>query len=103
MLLPIDQLSSGVRAVMPSPYRSPTTRPFHVTTQAAVMASAGSKARSRARRTFAVSSSGGGGAGGNTSPIGHGSVAASGSRLGTRSGLKLGDRPARGRGGKGQQ
>src|SRR6266481_4020676 len=36
-LLPIDQLSSGVRAVMPSPYRSPMMRPFHVATKAAVI------------------------------------------------------------------
>src|SRR6058998_3007691 len=31
-LFPMDQLSRGVCAVIPSPYRSPMIRPFHVTT-----------------------------------------------------------------------
>ncbi len=55
-LLPIDQLSSGVCMVMPSPYRSAMTRPFHVTTKAAVIDAAGSKAASTARLTLAMSS-----------------------------------------------
>ena len=40
-LFPMDQLSSGVCTVMPSPYRSPMIRPFHVTTKAAVIPAAG--------------------------------------------------------------
>ena len=46
-LLPIDQPSRGVRAVKPSPYRSAASQPLHVTTNAAVIASAGSKAALR--------------------------------------------------------
>ena len=76
---------------MPSPYRSPITRPFHVTTRAAVIAAAGSKAASTARFTVAMSSAAGiGSSAGSTSPIGHGCVAASGSVLATRTGVKAG-------------
>ena len=90
-LLPIDQLSRGVCIVMPSPYRSPIRRPFHVTTKAAVIPAAGSKAASTACFTLAMSSAAGGGSLGSTSPVGHGCVAGSGSRLLTRIGRKLGE------------
>ena len=87
-LLPIDQLSRGVWAVMPSPYRSPMTRPFHVTTKAAVSSAAGSNAASTACFTLAASISGGSGAFGSTSPIGHGCVKGSGSLVFTSIGVK---------------
>jgi hypothetical protein len=47
-LLPMDQLSRGVRGVIPPPYRSPMILPFQVTTKAAVIAAAGSNAASTA-------------------------------------------------------
>src|SRR5262249_53606930 len=90
-LLPIDQLSSGVRRVTPAPYRSPMTRPFHVTTKAAVMPDGGSNAASTASFTFAASREEGSGDSGSLSPIGQGSLSASGSRLLTRTGVKNGD------------
>jgi len=86
-LFPIDQLSRGVRAVIPAPYRSPMIRPFHVTTKAAVIPAAGWKAASTAARIAAVSSSCGRGSVGNTSPIGHAWVDGSGRTLATRIGL----------------
>src|SRR5437764_1387040 len=57
-LFPMDQLSRGVPAVIPAPYRSPIILPFHVTTKAAVIAAAGWNAVSTAARIAAVSSSG---------------------------------------------
>ena len=78
-LFPIDQLSRGVCMVMPSPYFSPTIRPFQVTTKAAVMPSGEAKAASTAAATFDASSSAGSGSSARTSPIGQGVVAASGS------------------------
>ena len=63
--------------------------PLHVTTKAAVISAAGSKAASKACVTFAASSSGGMGAFGSTSPIGHGCMDASGSVLLTSTGVKL--------------
>src|SRR6185436_20940066 len=80
-LLPIDQLSSGVCAVMPAAYRSPIGRPFQVTTNAAVISSAGSNAASTACFTLAASSPGGSGSDGITSPIGQGCVEGSGRAL----------------------
>src|SRR5713226_260222 len=88
-LLPIDQLSSAVCGVMPSPYRSPMIRPLHVATKAAVISAAGSNAASTACFTFAASTSFGSGSFGSTSPIGHGSVEASGSLLFTSIGVKF--------------
>ena len=87
-LLPFDQLSSGVCGVIPSPYRSPMIRPRHVTTNAAVMPAGGSKAASTAWATSAASSTGGSGSSVNTSPIGHGIEAGSGSALATGTGVK---------------
>src|SRR4029453_16449807 len=66
-LLPIDQLSSGVVGVMFGPYRSATSRPFHVTTNAAV-SDAGSKAASTARLSVSASSPGDSGPVRSTSP-----------------------------------
>src|SRR5262245_29016560 len=63
-------------------------RPFHVTTKAAVNASGGSKAASTAALSFAASISGGSGSFGSTSPIGQGSVPASGNWLFTATGVK---------------
>src|SRR5256885_14164936 len=88
-LFPIDQLSRGVRAVIPAPYRSPMIRPFHVTTKAAVIAAAGWNAVSTAARIAAVSSAGANGSVGRRSPIGHAWVDGSGRMLGTRIGLEL--------------
>ena len=88
-LLPIDQLSSGVRAVMPSPYRSAMRCPLHVTTKAAVIAAADSKAASTACFTLAASSPAGSGFLGSTSPMGHGCVDGSGSWLLTWIGVKF--------------
>src|SRR5260370_14936190 len=88
-LLPIDQLSRGVLAVMPSPYRSPMSRPFHVTTKAAVIEAAGSNAASKAALSLACSIFGGSGSLGRTTPIGHRCVEASGSRLLTLVGFCL--------------
>src|SRR5258708_3958664 len=79
-LLPIDQLSSGVCAVMVSPYRSPMSLPLHVTTKADVMPSAGSKAASTACLTFAVSSSAGGASPAGAAPPRPGRVAGAGGR-----------------------
>ena len=87
-LFPMDQLSSGVCAVMPSPYRSPMSRPFQVTTKAAVIEAAGSNAASKAALSLPWSISGGSGSLGRTSPIGHRCVEAFGSRLLTLVGLK---------------
>src|SRR5882724_13691832 len=87
-LFPIDQLSKGVRAVIPAPYRSPMIRPLHVTTNAAVMA-AGWNAVSTAARIAAVSSSGANGSVGRRSPIGHAWVDGAGRTLATGIGLKL--------------
>src|SRR5712692_2697581 len=47
-LLPIDQLSRGVRTVTPWPYRSPINRPLQVTTKAAVISADDSNAASTA-------------------------------------------------------
>src|SRR5216683_34802 len=80
-LLPIDQLSSGVCAVMPSPYRSAMRRPLHDTTKAAVIPAAGSKAASTACFTLGASSSDGGGSLGRASPMGHSCLEGSGRRL----------------------
>src|SRR5438034_11649776 len=88
-LFPIDQLSRGVRAVIPAPYRSPMIRPFHVTTKAAVIAAAGWNAVSTAARIAAVSSAGANGSVGRRSPIGHACVDGSGRTLATRIGLEL--------------
>src|SRR6266403_5006854 len=88
-LLPIDQLSSGVCSVMPSPYRSAMRRPLHVTTKAAVTPAAGSKAASTACLTLTASSSGGSGSLGRTSPMGHACVEASGRWLLSFTGVKF--------------
>src|SRR6266850_4462768 len=88
-LLPIDQLSSGVCSVMPSPYRSAMRRPLHVTTKAAVIPAAGSKAASTACLTLTASSSGGSGSLGRTSPMGHACVEASGRWLLSLTGVKF--------------
>ncbi len=88
-LLPIDQLSSGVRAVMPSPYRSPMSCPLHVTTNAAVIAAADSKAASTACFTLAGWISTGSGFVGSKSPMGHNCVEPGGSWLLTRMGTKF--------------
>src|SRR5947199_8461261 len=88
-LFPIDQLSRGVRAVLPTPYRSPLIRPFHVTTKAAVIPAAGWKAASTAARIAAVASACGRGSVGSTSPIGHAWVEGLGRSLAARIGLKL--------------
>src|SRR5204862_6861449 len=90
-LLPMDQLSKGVRAVIPAPYRSPIILPFHVTTKAAVIAAPGWNAVSTAARIAAVSSSGANGSVGSRSPIGHAWVAGSGRPLATGIGLRLGE------------
>src|SRR5260370_30140340 len=90
-LLPMDQLSRGVRGVIPAPYRSPMILPFQVTTKAAVMAATGSNAASTARRSPVVSRPDGSGSDGKTSPVGHGWVEGSGSRLLIRTGAKLTD------------
>lgn len=87
-LFPIDQLSSGVVSLIPSMYRSPTSRPLCVTTTAAVIPSAGSNAASIACFTLTSSRSAGSGALGRTSPIGHGVRFASGSVAFTFMGLK---------------
>ncbi len=71
-LLPIDQLSSGVCEVIPCAYRSPTKRPFQVTTNAAVISAGISNAASTACFTLFMSSCDGYGSFGSTSPIGHG-------------------------------
>src|SRR5258708_39195732 len=85
-LLPIDQLSSGVCAVMVSPYRSPMSLPLHVTTKADVMPSAGSKAASTACLTFAGASSAGGAALAGPAPPRHGCGAGGGRGLFTAPG-----------------
>src|SRR5260370_37982611 len=90
-LLPMDQLSRGVRGVIPAPYRSPMILPFQGTTKAAVMAAAGSNAASTARRTPVVSRPDGSGFDVKTPPVGHAWVEGSGSRLLTRSGAKATD------------
>ena len=89
-LLPIDQLSRGVRRVMPSPYRSPISRPFQVTTNAAVIPDAGSNAASIACCSLAASICGGKGSSGSRSPAGHGVFAGSGNVVRTMTGLKYG-------------
>ena len=58
-----------------------SSRPFHVTTNAAVISAAGSNAASTACFTFAASSPAGSGSVGSTSPIGQGCVEGSGSAL----------------------
>src|SRR6266571_958099 len=64
------------------------SRPFHVTTNAAVIPEGGSNAASTACLTLVPFISGGRGSLGSTSPIGHGCVEASGSLLLTPTGLK---------------
>src|SRR6267378_5997757 len=88
-LLPIDQLSSGVCRLMPSPYLSAMMRPFHVTTNAAVTSAADAKAASAACFTLGASSSAGCGSLDRTSPMGHGRVEASGRRLLSLTGVKF--------------
>src|SRR6266478_1394730 len=88
-LLPIDQPSRGVRAVKPSPYRSAISRPLQVTTNAAVIPSAGSKAAFTACVSFAGSISPGNGSSATTSPIGHRCVDGSGNSLLTDIGVKF--------------
>ena len=80
-LLPIDQLSSGVSFVMPSPYFSATMRPFQVATNAVVSASGTENAASIAAFTLSMSMPGGIGVFGSRSPIGQ-SCEAAGGRLG---------------------
>src|SRR6185295_2704945 len=87
-LLPIDQLSSGGVAVMPSPYRSAISLPFQVTTNAAVIPSAGSNAAAIAFLSLSALIPAGRGSFGNTLPIGQGWVDASGNLLVTVIGLK---------------
>jgi hypothetical protein len=66
-------------------------RPFQVTTKAAVIPSAGSKAASTAAATFSASSSAGKGSSESTSPMGQGWVEGSGRALSTATGLKYTD------------
>ena len=63
-------------------------RPFHVTTNAAVIPSAGSNAASTACATLSASIADGNGSSDSTSPIGHGALDGSGSVLSTSTGVK---------------
>ena len=67
------------------------SRPFHVTTKAAVIAAAGSNAASSAWFTFAMSRPAGGASLGRTSPIGQSWVEGSGSPRFTDTGLNSGE------------
>src|SRR3954469_24634834 len=67
------------------------SRPFHVTTNAAVIAAAGSNAASIAWLTFAMSRPAGGASAGRTSPAGHGWVEGSGNPRLTDTGLNSGE------------
>ena len=66
----------------------PMIRPFHVTTNAAVIVSGGSNAAATARATRLPSSEVGNGVSGSISPIGHGVVDGSGRVLSTSTGVK---------------
>src|SRR5438445_12638372 len=65
------------------------SRPFHVTTNAAVNPSAGWNAAFKAALSFSASISVGNGSRGSMSPMGHSWVAGSGNRLLTATGLKF--------------
>src|SRR6266481_5713037 len=65
------------------------SRPFHVTTNAAVNPSAGWNAAFTAALSFSASISVGSGSCGSMSPIGHSWVAGSGNRLLTATGLNF--------------
>src|SRR5262249_3743927 len=72
-------------------------RPRQVTTKAAVMLADGWKAASIACLSLVASISGGNGSSDSTSPIGHGWVGGSGSRLATFAGVEVTDHRPTGR------
>jgi hypothetical protein len=97
MLLPADQLICGVCGVHPGAYRSPMIFPRYTATIARMLWSVCAIPQSSAAFTLATSTPAGTGAVASALPIGHGSVASSGRRDATRTGLKRTSVSPRGR------